>query len=154
MVDDEIKLVVSSQFDFDTIRVATNNFSDANKLGQGGFGPVYKVNIASLQLNLSVFQNMVRPDCWPIWMHKTPLLWHLQGTLFNKQEVAIKRLSSNSCQGNIEFKNEVILMSRLQHRNLVRLLGFCYESEERLLVYEFLPNKSLDKIIFGKFAYS
>lgn len=112
MVDDEIKLVVSSQFDFDTIRVATNNFSDANKLGQGGFGPVYK------------------------------------GTLFNKQEVAIKRLSSNSCQGNIEFKNEVILMSRLQHRNLVRLLGFCYESEERLLVYEFLPNKSLDKIIF------
>ena len=66
MVDDEIKLVVSSQFDFDTIRVATNNFSDANKLGQGGFGPVYKVNIASLQLNLFVFQNMVRPDCWPI----------------------------------------------------------------------------------------
>lgn len=45
MVDDEIKLVVSSQFDFDTIRVATNNFSDANKLGQGGFGPVYKVKL-------------------------------------------------------------------------------------------------------------
>ncbi|BAT93996.1 hypothetical protein VIGAN_08055800 [Vigna angularis var. angularis] len=111
-VDDEIIQLESSRFDLDTIRVATNNFSDENKLGQGGFGPVYK------------------------------------GTLFNEQVVAVKRLCSNSGQGDIEFKNEVLLMSRLQHRNLVKLLGFCFEREERLLVYEFLPNKSLDNHIF------
>ncbi|XP_029126507.1 cysteine-rich receptor-like protein kinase 29 isoform X2 [Cajanus cajan] len=111
-VDEEIGQAESSQFDFDTIVDATNNFSDANKLGQGGFGPVYK------------------------------------GTLFNEQEVAVKRLSNNSSQGDNEFKNEVLLMSKLQHRNLVRLLGFCFEREERLLVYEFLPNKSLDKFIY------
>ncbi|KAK7343549.1 hypothetical protein VNO77_12359 [Canavalia gladiata] len=111
-VEEEIIQVESSQFDFDTIKIATNNFSDANKLGQGGFGPVYK------------------------------------GTLLNEQEVAVKRLSSNSGQGDIEFKNELILMAKLRHRNLVRLLGFCIERKERLLVYEFLPNKSLDNFLF------
>ncbi|XP_028786262.1 cysteine-rich receptor-like protein kinase 10 isoform X4 [Neltuma alba] len=102
----------SIQFEFDTIKVATNNFSDENKLGQGGFGPVYK------------------------------------GMLFEGKEIAVKRLSSNSGQGDIEFKNEVQLMVRLQHRNLVRLLGFCLKQKERLLVYELLPNKSLDHFLF------
>nr|DAD20632.1 TPA_asm: hypothetical protein HUJ06_022095 [Nelumbo nucifera] len=109
---DEIRNVESLQFNFDTIRTATDNFSDANKLGQGGFGPVYK------------------------------------GKLPDGQEIAVKRLSRNSGQGEIEFKNEVSLVAKLQHRNLVRLLGFCLEREEKLLIYELVPNTSLDNFIF------
>uniref|UniRef100_A0A2N9EU78 non-specific serine/threonine protein kinase n=1 Tax=Fagus sylvatica TaxID=28930 RepID=A0A2N9EU78_FAGSY len=110
--EDDISAVESWQLDFGTIRVATQNFSDANKLGEGGFGVVYK------------------------------------GKLSNGQEIAVKRLSMNSAQGEIEFKNEVILVARLHHRNLVRLLGFSLEGNERVLVYEFLPNASLDRFIF------
>ncbi|XP_028792257.1 cysteine-rich receptor-like protein kinase 25 isoform X1 [Neltuma alba] len=111
---DEIMTVDSLQMDFETIRAATNDFSDANKLGQGGFGPVYL------------------------------------GRLYNGQEIAVKRLSRDSGQGEMEFKNEALLVAKLQHRNLVRSLGFCLEKEEKLLIYEFVPNKSLDCFIFGK----
>ncbi|XP_029126511.1 cysteine-rich receptor-like protein kinase 10 isoform X2 [Cajanus cajan] len=110
--EEEIKIAESLQFKLDTIRVATGDFSDSNKLGQGGFGAVY---------------------------------W---GKLSNEQMIAVKRLSSDSGQGDTEFKNEVLLLAKLQHRNLVRLLGFCLEGRERLLVYEFVPNKSLDYFIF------
>eukprot|EP00257_Ricinus_communis_P022141 XP_015581791.2 putative receptor-like protein kinase At4g00960 [Ricinus communis] len=109
---DEIESPESFQWDFETVRVATNNFSEGNKLGQGGFGAVYK------------------------------------GTLSNGQEVAVKRLSKKSGQGDLEFKNEVLLVAKLQHRNLVRLLGFCLERNERLLIYEFVPNTSLDHFLF------
>ncbi|TYJ30445.1 hypothetical protein E1A91_A06G130300v1 [Gossypium mustelinum] len=104
--------VESLQFDFDAVRVATEDFSDANMLGRGGFGPVYK------------------------------------GKLEDGRQVAIKRLSENSGQGQQEFKNEVMLLAKLQHRNLVRLLGFSLEQKERVLIYEFLPNSSLDNFIF------
>ncbi|GLT65401.1 hypothetical protein SLA2020_378370 [Shorea laevis] len=108
--EEEISSPESLQFDFGTITVATENF--AKKLGQGGFGAVYK------------------------------------GKLPNGQEIAVKRLLKHSGQGNLEFMTEVVLVARLQHRNLVRLIGFCLEGNERLLVYEFLPNASLDKFIF------
>ncbi|KAG5235576.1 G-type lectin S-receptor serine/threonine-protein kinase [Salix suchowensis] len=86
-------------YDLSTIAHATNNFSSSNKLGEGGFGPVYK----ALQ---------------------------------------------NSGQGMDEFKNEVMLIAKLQHRNLVKLLGFCIHKDEKMLIYEYMPNKSLDSIIF------
>ncbi|KAI5386376.1 hypothetical protein KIW84_072775 [Lathyrus oleraceus] len=101
-------------FNFKTIMIATRNCGHENKLGQGGFGSVYK------------------------------------GCLVNGQEIAVKRLSKDSGQGKEEFKNEVTLLVKLQHRNLVRLLGCCFEKEERMLVYEYLPNKSLDFFIFDQ----
>ncbi|RZC65559.1 hypothetical protein C5167_009259 [Papaver somniferum] len=103
----------SLQFDLVTIGNATNEFSDANKLGEGGFGAVYK------------------------------------GKLPDGQEIAVKRLSVNSGQGLQEFKNEVVLLNKLQHRNLVRLLGFCFEGHEQILIYEHVANRSLDKYLFG-----
>ncbi|KAL2559687.1 Cysteine-rich receptor-like protein kinase 10 [Forsythia ovata] len=108
----EISTVETLHYDFGTIRAATDNFSDANKLGQGGFGIVYK------------------------------------GKLPNGQKIAVKRLSMNSGQGDVEFKNEVVLVARLQHRNLVRLLGFSLQGSERLLIYEFVNNGSLDHFLF------
>ncbi|KAI4364067.1 hypothetical protein MLD38_020206 [Melastoma candidum] len=100
------------KYSFVSISLATNNFDIANKLGQGGFGSVYK------------------------------------GKLSDGQVVAVKRLASSSSQGIEEFKNEVILISKLQHRNLVRLVGLCSEREEKILLYEYLPNKSLDMFLF------
>ncbi|KAJ9566163.1 hypothetical protein OSB04_002129 [Centaurea solstitialis] len=111
---DEFSTSESLQYRFAVIRAATDNFSENNKLGQGGFGTVYK------------------------------------GKLQDEQEIAVKRLSSNSGQGEQEFKNEVLLLARLQHRNLVRLLGFSLEGSERLLMYEFVHNASLDQFIFDQ----
>ncbi|GER52983.1 cysteine-rich receptor-like protein kinase [Striga asiatica] len=110
--DDKSITIESLKYAISTIREATNDFSDTNKLGQGGFGAVYK------------------------------------GVLSNGAKIAVKRLSENSGQGDVEFKNEVVLLAKLQHRNLVRLLGFCLEGAEKLLVYEFVQNTSLDHFIF------
>ncbi|CAN1222108.1 G-type lectin S-receptor-like serine/threonine-protein kinase At4g27290 [Linum grandiflorum] len=100
-------------FHLSEIASATNNFSDDNKLGEGGFGSVYK------------------------------------GT-YKGNEIAVKRLSKYSGQGGEEFKNEVELIAKLQHRNLVRILGCCVQGHEKMLVYEYLPNKSLDYFIFDE----
>ncbi|KAL8249221.1 hypothetical protein R6Q59_006089 [Mikania micrantha] len=104
-------------YDFNTVKEATNNFSEENKLGQGGFGTVYK------------------------------------GKLTDGKQIAVKRLAHASEQGDLEqgdleFKNEVLLVANLQHRNLIRLLGFSKEASERLLIYEYMPNGSLHQFIF------
>ncbi|KAH6795130.1 S-locus lectin protein kinase family protein [Perilla frutescens var. hirtella] len=107
-----VKLEELSLFKFQMLSNATEKFELVNKLGQGGFGPVYR------------------------------------GQLPNGQKIAVKRLASSSNQGVEEFMNEVEVISRLQHRNLVKLLGCCVESEEKMLVYEYMPNGSLDAYLF------
>ncbi|CAN6323462.1 unnamed protein product [Urochloa humidicola] len=101
-------------FDVEKIQAATDNFSIHNKIGQGGFGPVY------------------------------------MGKLDNGQDIAVKRLSRRSTQGLREFKNEVKLIAKLQHRNLVRLLGCCIDGCERMLVYEYMHNRSLNTFLFNE----
>ncbi|KAL5774866.1 hypothetical protein ACOSP7_012423 [Xanthoceras sorbifolium] len=99
-------------YSFIDVETATDIFSFENKLGEGGYGPVYK------------------------------------GVLPDGQEVAVKKLSKTSTQGFEEFKNEVMLTAKLQHINLVRVLGFCIDKEEQMLIYEYMPNKSLDHYLF------
>ncbi|KAJ9553608.1 hypothetical protein OSB04_017653 [Centaurea solstitialis] len=101
-------------FSLHEIAKATDNFSINNKIGEGGFGPVYK------------------------------------GVLDDGREVAVKRLSETSQQGLDEFKNELICMAKLQHRNLVKLLGYCIHSNELILIYEYMTNKSLDSYLFDE----
>ncbi|XP_057482675.1 cysteine-rich receptor-like protein kinase 43 [Actinidia eriantha] len=100
------------QFTFQTLVVATKNFHPDHKLGEGGFGPVFK------------------------------------GKLDDGRLIAVKKLSQTSNQGKREFMNEAKLLARVQHRNVVNLLGYCAHGAEKLLVYEYVANESLDKLLF------
>ncbi|CAN1328180.1 Cysteine-rich receptor-like protein kinase 10 [Linum perenne] len=111
-IEEKNPRMVAVPYSFTQLEKATNEFSMANKLGQGGYGPVYK------------------------------------GVLLDGMEIAVKKLSMNSSQGDEQFKNEVILTAQLQHVNLVRVLGFCIDGGERMLVYEYLPGNSLDQYLF------
>ncbi|KAL0312395.1 UNVERIFIED_CONTAM: G-type lectin S-receptor-like serine/threonine-protein kinase [Sesamum radiatum] len=99
-------------FTYASVQSATNNFSSDYKLGQGGFGPVYK------------------------------------GKTSEGKDIAVKLLSRQSGQGLLEFKTELILISKLQHVNLVKLLGFCVHGDDKMIIYEYMPNKSLDFFLF------
>ncbi|KAG6707763.1 hypothetical protein I3843_06G044300 [Carya illinoinensis] len=99
-------------FPFETLVAATRDFHLTHKLGEGGFGPVYR------------------------------------GKLNDGREIAVKKLSHSSTQGAKEFTNEAKLLARVQHRNVVNLLGYCVHLEEKLLVYEYVSNESLDKLLF------
>jgi Protein tyrosine and serine/threonine kinase len=77
-----------------------------------------------------------------------------KGLLQSGEEIAVKRLSQTSGQGLEELKNELVLVAKLQHKNLVRVIGVCLEKQEKLLVYEFVPNRSLDTFLFGKILLS
>ncbi|KAL2525294.1 G-type lectin S-receptor-like serine/threonine-protein kinase [Abeliophyllum distichum] len=101
-------------FTYSSILAATNSFSSENKLGGGGFGPVYK------------------------------------GKMVEGQDIAVKVLSRRSDQGLLEFKTELILISNIQHVNLVKLLGFCIHGDEKMIVYDYMPNKSLDFYLFDR----
>ncbi|GAB2279970.1 hypothetical protein Dimus_014607 [Dionaea muscipula] len=112
--DDIEKLAAQEQkqFSYDSLARATDKFNLNRKLGEGGFGPVYK------------------------------------GRLEDGREVAVKTLSHSSRQGKKEFTNEAKLLARVQHRNVVNLFGYCMHGEEKFLVYEYVSNESLDKLLF------
>ncbi|KAM3701033.1 hypothetical protein ACJW31_05G142600 [Castanea mollissima] len=101
-------------FSYTELRSATDDFNPSKKLGEGGFGPVFK------------------------------------GTLSDGRIVAVKQLSVASHQGKSQFVTEISTISAVQHRNLVKLYGCCIEGDRRLLVYEYLENRSLDQALFGK----
>ncbi|KAL7002110.1 hypothetical protein U1Q18_003263, partial [Sarracenia purpurea var. burkii] len=94
-------------FSFEELKKCTDYFSEANIIGAGGYGKVYR------------------------------------GTLASGQLVAIKRAQQGSLQGALEFKTEIELLSRIHHKNVVNLVGFCYEQGEQMLVYEYVPNGTL-----------
>ncbi|KAB1216370.1 L-type lectin-domain containing receptor kinase IX.1 [Morella rubra] len=113
--DDLIRGAGPRRFSYEDLATATNNFSNDRKLGQGGFGAVYRGYLSDLDI-----------------------------------VVAVKKIAKGSRQGRKEYITEVKIFSRLRHRNLVKLIGWCHDRSEFLIVYEFMPNSSLDFHLFGK----
>ena len=101
-------------FSYDVLAAATGNFSDDQKLGEGGFGSVYRGFLDQLDMY-----------------------------------VAIKRVSRSSSQGRKEYVSEVTIISQLRHRNIVKLIGWCHSHDDLLLVYDLMPNGSLDRHLYS-----
>lgn len=110
-------------FTFTDLREVTHQFSSADFLGEGGFGPVYK----------GFVDEKLRPG-------------------LKAQVVAVKVLDTDGLQGHKEWLTEIIFLGQLRHPHLVKLIGYCWEDNNRLLVYEFLPRGSLENQLFGKFS--
>ena len=145
----------TGSFTLRQLGAATNNFDSANKIGEGGFGSVYKV----CPLMKSHAWNPQCIDCrtfslnhlsaegnkYERWMHG----YFMQGELSDGTAIAVKQLSPKSTQGNREFVNEIGMISGLKHPNLVKLYGCCIEGDQLLLVYEYMENNSLARALFG-----
>ncbi|KAK1683871.1 hypothetical protein QYE76_044719 [Lolium multiflorum] len=112
-------------FTVDELRTATRDFSTSNFVGEGGFGPVYKGYV----------DERLKPGV-------------------RTQAVAVKLLDLEGSQGHKEWLAEVVLLGQLRHPHLVKLIGYCYEDEHRLLVYEFMARGSLEKHLFKKYSAS
>ncbi|MFQ6671157.1 hypothetical protein Gotur_035773 [Gossypium turneri] len=131
--DDLEKIAQQEQkhFPFEILVAATKDFHPHQKLGEGGFGPVYRLSDLSASFTIMLL-----------------LFSGFKGKLDDGREVAVKKLSHSSRQGKKEFENEARLLARVQHRNVVNLLGYCVHGAEKLLVYEYVTNESLDKLLF------
>ncbi|KAJ9702957.1 hypothetical protein PVL29_004629 [Vitis rotundifolia] len=128
-------------YSYRDLKAATKNFSAENKLGEGGFGDVYKVKF-----------NTYLYDCFDVYCFGQVFIGYLeQGTLKNGKMVAVKRLFIvQPNRAKADFESEVKLISNIHHRNLIRLLGCCSKRSELILVYEYMANSSLDKFLFGE----
>jgi len=132
-------------FDLQTLQEATEHFAEKNKLGAGGFGTVYKVSNRARRPgegNCSAYIALSLKDDL------------FQGILSDGQEIAVKTLLGRAGHGLQQLHNEVVLLAELQHKNLVRLQGFCSHQNDTLLVYEYIKNGSLDNFLFGIFLSS
>lgn len=131
-------------FSFDELKVATNGFRSSNKIGEGGFGSVYKVNTLLNHMYSDLQHNVVRL----FWLMML-CYWDLKGVLQDGRIVAIKMLSAESMQGHREFMSEIASVSNINHENLVNLHGGCIDGPCKILVYDYMENGSLAQTLLG-----
>lgn len=138
---------VSAQiFTYQELVVATQNFNPNCLVGEGGFGRVYKGYLESIdQVHLLLLLCLCVCAIYILHYACNAILCFI---LFF-QAVAVKQLDRNGMQGNREFFSEVLTLSLVQHPNLVKLIGYCVDNDHRILVYEFLPNGSLENHLLG-----
>lgn len=132
-------------FSYNELRRATHDFSGANKIGEGGFGSVFRVmyqSLWSLQLSLISILYYIDLTCLKFILVD-------QGRLRDGTIVAVKVLSATSRQGVREFINELTAISDVMHENLITLVGCCAEGSHRILVYNYLENNSLQHTLLG-----
>jgi serine/threonine-protein kinase PBS1 len=143
--------IAAQTFTFRELAAATKNFRPQSFLGEGGFGRVYKGRLETtgqvLYYNFSFYASSIIQIIW-IGDHSVLMFVHLP-----IQAVAVKQLDRNGLQGNREFLVEVLMLSLLHHPNLVSLIGYCADGDQRLLVYEFMPLGSLEDHLHGMIVF-